>query len=358
MLNNQEINRRLNEENEVSIEFLMKKIIDFIFFAKKKWKTLIFSSLIGLSIGFSYTLIEKPDYKAVLKFALEEDKGGGSVGGALGIASQLGLDIGSNAGLFAGSNIIELMKSRFIIEKTLLNIVEIGNKKMTLAEYFLKTNQLKLKNIESVTFNNLNNRNSFSRKQNQILENIYNYLLKYNINISQKDKKVSIISLEVTSTDELFSKLFCELLAKQTSDFYVKIKSEKSKLNVEILQNQVDSVRRQLDNSLYKVASSSDRVYNLNPSLITKSAPTKRNQIDVQANTAVLTQLVANLEISKVTLRKETPLIQVLDSPVFPLEVIKTNKITFSIICSIVFPIITIVVLLFSNFIKKAINNY
>ena len=360
MLNKQEKSEKTNQDNEVSLQYIVKKGIDFLFFAKKKWKILILSSIIGLVFSIGFTYIENPEYKAVLKFALEEDKGGASVGGALGIASQLGLDIGSNGGLFAGSNIIELMKSRFIIEKTLLTQVVIGNKKCTLAEYFLNTGSLnlKLKNKISDYFKNIEDRNSLSRDQNLILENIYNYLVKYDINISQKDKKVSIVSIEITSKDELFSKLFCEMLAKQTSDFYIKIKSEKAKMNVEVLQNQVDSVRRQLDIALYNVASYSDRIYNLNPSLIKKSAPTRRSQIDVQANTAVLTQLVTNLEISKVTLRKETPLIQILDSPVFPLEVLKTNKVIFSIICTLIFPMITILILILSDFIRSEINKY
>jgi len=43
-------------------------------------------------------------------------------------------------------------------------------------------------------------------------------------------------------------------------------------------------------------------------------------QVDVQANTAILTELVKQSELAKVTLRKETPLIQVIDKPILPLE--------------------------------------
>jgi hypothetical protein len=35
--------------------------------------------------------------------------------------------------------------------------------------------------------------------------------------------------------------------------------------------------------------------------------------VDVQANTAILTELVKQSELAKVTLRKETPLIQIID---------------------------------------------
>jgi hypothetical protein len=42
--------------------------------------------------------------------------------------------------------------------------------------------------------------------------------------------------------------------------------------------------------------------------------------VDVQANTAILTEeLVKQTELAKVTLRKETPLIQIMNGPILPL---------------------------------------
>jgi uncharacterized protein involved in exopolysaccharide biosynthesis len=57
----------------------------------------------------------------------------------------------------------------------------------------------------------------------------------------------------------------------------------------------------------------------LNPALNVRRAPSARRQVDVQANTAILTELVKQTELAKVTLRKETPLIQVIDRPILPL---------------------------------------
>ena len=50
-----------------------------------------------------------------------------------------------------------------------------------------------------------------------------------------------------------------------------------------------------------------------------KRVPSVNRQVDVQANTAILTELVKNLELAKVDLRKETPLIQIIDTPILPL---------------------------------------
>ena len=65
-------------------------------------------------------------------FVLEDEKSNGSLGGAIGLASQFGFDLGGNGGgVFSGDNLLELMKSRSIIEKVLLTTVHIKGKKKT-----------------------------------------------------------------------------------------------------------------------------------------------------------------------------------------------------------------------------------
>ena len=235
-------------------------------------------------------------------------------------------------GAFAASNIAELMKSRLLVEKVLLNPVLIRGKKITLAEYYIQINELreawkKKPALKEIQFLPNANRANFSLQQDSILETIHNNLIeKEHLSITQKDKKVSIISLTVKTENELFSKLFCEQLLKETSDFYIETKSKKARLNVDILQHQADSIRAELNSAITGVATASDNVYNLNPAFNVKSAPSKRRQVDVQANTAILTQLVAQLELSKVSLRKETPLVQLIDRPILPLEKEKLGK--------------------------------
>ena len=108
----------------------------------------------------SITILEKPTYKAVLTFAMEEDKGSGGAGlsGALGLASSFGIDLGGTGGggAFAASNLAELMKSRLLVEKTLLNPVVVNKDTISIAEYFIRNNKLReswvkkpeLKNIQ------------------------------------------------------------------------------------------------------------------------------------------------------------------------------------------------------------------
>ena len=321
------------DNDEISLKELIQKIQEWIAYLKMQWKLIIGIAALGGIIGFVYASFQKPSYLATTTFVLEEDKGGGGLGGAMGLASSFGFDLGGGGGgLFSSSNIIELMKSRLVVEKTLLNPVQVNGKEISLADYYIQINELKegwvkKPNLATVNFPVKADRTKFSLEQDSILQTISAGLTKENLVIEQKDKKVSIISLTVKTESELFSKLFCEQLLKETSDFYIETKSKKSRLNVDILQRQADSIRAELNGAITGVAVASDNVYNLNPAFNVKRTPSTRRQVDVQANTAILTQLVAQLELSKVSLRKETPLVQLIDRPILPLEKEKLGSI-------------------------------
>ena len=360
---NQLNNTNAADSDEISLKELIQKIKEWVAYLKTKWKIILLAGVLGAAIGVVYALFQKPTYKAVLTFALEEDKGsGGGLGGAMGLASSFGIDLGSSGGgAFAGSNLMELMKSRLLVEKTLLNPVIVNEKTMSLAEYYIQINDLREKWSDKPALKNIqflpnSDRSNFTLQQDSILQTIFKSLtgLKSLI-ISQKDKKISITSIEVVSESEKFAKVFCENLAKETSEFYIETKSKKSRLNVEILQKQTDSIREALNSAITGVASESDNVYNLNPAFNVKSSPGKRRQVDVQANTAILTQLVAQLELSKVTLRKETPLIQVIDRPILPLEKDKVSKLKSLILGGFLAGFLTVLYLVFSSLYKKIV---
>jgi uncharacterized protein involved in exopolysaccharide biosynthesis len=320
------------DNDEISLKELIQKIQEWIAYFKTQWKLIIGIAALGGIIGFVYASFQKPSYLATTTFVLEEDKGGGGLGGAMGLASSFGFDLGGGGGgLFTSSNIIELMKSRLVVEKTLLNPVQLAGKEISLADYYIQFNELKEDWSKKPALSNISfpanaDRSKFSLEQDSILNTISTSLTNNNLTIALKDKKVSIISLTVKAGNELFAKLFCEQLLIETSDFYIETKSKKSRLNVDILQHQVDSIRAELNGAITGVAAASDNVYNLNPAYNIKKTPGTRRQVDVQANTAILTQLVAQLELSKVSLRKETPLVQVIDSPILPLEKEKLSR--------------------------------
>jgi uncharacterized protein involved in exopolysaccharide biosynthesis len=116
-----------------------------------------------------------------------------------------------------------------------------------------------------------------------------------------------------------------------------------------ILERQVDSIRGELNGAITGVAIANDNTFNLNPALNVRRAPSARRQVDVQANTAILTELVKQAELAKVTLRKETPLIQVIDRPVLPLPKESFGKVKGLILGGFLFGFLAFLFLLFKR---------
>ncbi len=322
-------------EESISFKEVFNKILEQFRYLISKWLIIVILGLLGGACGLVYALFQKPTYTAGLTFAMEDEKNaGGGLSGALGLASTLGVDLGASAGgAFSSSNLMELMKSRNLVEKTLLNPVQINGKEVTLAELYVITKELreKWKNrplLRQVSYPPNKIRSSFSLQEDSVLGVIYKRLLmEGNLVVAQRDKKIGIISVDVEFENELFAKYFVETLVRETSEFYIESKSKKAKMNVAILQRQTDSIRSELNAAITGVAAANDNIYGLNSALNIKRVPTARKQVDVQANTAILTQLVTNLELAKVTLRKETPLIQIIDVPILPLIKEKVSKI-------------------------------
>lgn len=315
------------ESDEISLKELVQKAKEWYSYLLSKWKIIVLAGIIGAGIGLSYSLIKKPVYTATLTFALEDEKGGGGgLGGALGLASSIGLDLGGNGGgIFTASNLTELFKSRSMVEKTLLTPVMVNGKLISLAEMYIQYNEWRNGWIDKPKFARIEfspnaNRIKFTRAQDSIMGIMYDNLSKSGLTVAQKDKKISIISMDVSSTNELFAKFFCEALSRQVGEFYIETKSKKARTNMAILERQVDSIRGELNGAITGVAVANDNTFNLNPALNVRRTPSARRQVDVQANTVILTELVKQLELAKVTLRKETPLIQIIDRPILPLH--------------------------------------
>lgn len=347
-----------NQNDEISLKELILNGKEWFSYLLSQWKIILLIGIIGSIFGLTYSLIKKPVYTATLSFALEGDQTGGGLSGALGLVGSLGLDLGgSPGGVFTGSNLTELFKSRSMVEETLLTPIKVDGKEISLAEMYIQNNEWrknwdKDNKLKYIQFLPNNHRKGFTRVHDSILGAIYQNLSQKGLEVGQKDKKISIITIEVAAKNELFAKNFCEALVKQVGKFYVETKSKKARMNMDILERQTDSIRGELNGAITGVAVATDNTFNLNPALNIRRTPSARRQVDVQANTAILTELVKQTEMAKVTLRRETPLIQVVDRPILPLPKEQFSKIKGIILGGFLTGFLTILFLIFKRILK------
>lgn len=344
------------EKEEISISEIIAKINDIKKYLFSNWKIILFSLCFGAILGLTVSILKPKKYKAELTFIIEEETSSAS-GGLSSLASNFGLGgIGGSGGLFTTTNMLEFLKSRNLIEKTLLS--KFNNSKLTFAEKYIIDNEIDkeleedewLKNIHFLTDES---RGKFSIQKDSILGSIYQKIVENELKVIQPNEDNSILKIELISKNEIFSKLFIEELLKIVSFDYTISKTKKAKNNVNIIQKQVDSVRTALYNSISGAAVANDNVFGLNPAMNIQRVPSAKKQVDVQANSVILAELVKNLELSKMTLMNQTPLVQIIDTPILPLEEIKLRKAVGVLIGGFLSLFIIISFLLLKRFIKK-----
>lgn len=352
------VEKETKNNDEITLKELIEKGKEWYVYFLLQWKIIVLAGFIGAVLGLGYSFMKKPIYTATLSFALENEKSGGS-GGLMSLASQFGIDLGgSGGGIFEGANLIELFKSRNMIEQALLKPVFYKGDTISLAEMYIQNNEWrkswnKKPKLAKIQFIPETKRKYFTRIHDSILGVISSNLSRFNLAVAQKDKKLSIITMDVISSNELFSLYFCENLAKQVGQFYIATKSKKARTNLEILKRQTDSIRGELNYAIAGVASANDNTFNLNPALNIRRVPSAKKQVDVQANTAILTELVKQSELAKVALRRETPLIQVLDRPILPLKKERFGKLKGIVLGGFIAGFLTIFVLIMKRLILK-----
>jgi uncharacterized protein involved in exopolysaccharide biosynthesis len=327
------------DENEISVNELISIFKSGLRYILSKWILLFLFALIGSVLGVLYSISQKPSYTAVCTFVLEDSKSG-SLGQFAGLASLAGLNMGgSGGGVFEGDNILELYKSRLMIEKTLLSAVVINNKQGLLIERYIDQNRLRKKwsddpQLANIHFNG--NSDTFNRQQDSIVTALTEQINTNVLTVTKPDKKLNIIRVEVVTKDELFSKYFTENLVQNVNDFYQKTTTKKSMQNVQILQHQVDSIKNRLNADIHGVASAVDAAPNANPLLSTLRENSQKKQVDVQSNAAIYGEMEKNLELSKMTLMDQMPLIQIIDKPILPLAVKRFTKVKGIVIGAII----------------------
>lgn len=308
--------------NQFTLREVIQNLKEWLIFFLSKWKNLVLAAVIGIGLGALVSIFKKPVFHAETSFVLEEGDGA-SIGQMSGLASLVGVNLGSlgsTSGLFQGDNIMELYRSDRMLGETLLSPF---SEEKLLIDRFVEFEELDKKWASKVDFTNLDfsiPRENFSVTQDSVVKEVAKLIRERQLSVAKPDRKLSIIQVSISSKDESFAKVFNETLVNKVNTFYFETKTKKTGENLQILQSQADSVRAILDENIGAYATAQDRVPNANPLLSTATIESRKRQIDVQATGAVYQEIVKNLEIAKVNHRNNSPLIQIIDSPRFPLR--------------------------------------
>jgi hypothetical protein len=222
--------------------------------------------------------------------------------------------------LLSGENIIELSKSRSLIRKTLLSSYD---STQSLADVYATTYKLKKKWKKSSEVNAeiafSPNKNTFSRVEDSLLNTLIDKIIKKDIQVFKPDRRLGLFEMDVVMLDEKLADLFCRILLTKTSDLYIQAKTKRLVGNINRLQHLADSLKGYANQKSYDAGMSDFGTLDVNPQYYEQNVQNTINSRDEILSSTIYSEIIKNLELSKVSLLQETPTIQIIDTPDRPL---------------------------------------
>ena len=294
-----------------------------------RWRVIFIISSLFAIIGVSYAIKKQVTYKAELNFVVEDNStGSGALGKYSGLASQFGFDLGlGTSTTFSEGNIHELLTSRRVVEEALLSKVNINGNDELLINYYIEFNEYRdewtesMPEIKDLIF--ANDSSGFTLAKNSILGLVWKNLINENLQIELGNES-NIITVICQSKDEQFAKFLVEALVNEVSDYYTHTQTAKARHTLDFIQNRADSVLNEL--KLAELSYARHKDSNFGVMRAEGLLDELRLKREVEILNVMYGEIIKNLEISKVTLLNQKPLINIIDSPRLPLEVVRLSK--------------------------------
>mgnify|MGYP003343698041 FL=1 len=291
------------------------------------FKQLVIFALVGGVLGLVYSFVRPTTYKTQIKIFVEDSKSAG--GGLMSmVAGQIGIDVGSLMGgnsVLAGDNVLELAKSKILLQKALQTPYPLAGKDSTysLADQYAEAMDWKKSWAGSrkvgyeVSF--ATNKKEFNRVEDSLWQVMFKRIIEKELAVNKPDKKLGFYTIDLETRDELLSKLLSERVVQTTTNFYIEGKIGRLKKNVDRLQRRVDSIGAMLNSKTYDAASANvENQIDINLALAQPIAAAEIKSKDKAFASVIYGELLKNLEVLKTALIQETPSIMIVDENKIP----------------------------------------
>jgi len=310
-----------SHNDEIQLKDILIKLSEYKTYLFRKKFVIITISGFFLVLGIVFAISADKKYTAELTFVVEGQQGsGGNLGAMSGVASQFGFDIGSSSrATFSQNNILELLKSRGVVEAALMQNRKVNKTNDLLIEHYLYLNKIKdswrkNKDIIPVSFHEI-----LTQDNDSVSGDVWRSIIEDKLVVELQSDDANIINLSYTSVNDEFAKIFVEALIEQMSEMYITYQTAQASNTLSFLNNRADSVFIELEIAEEEFA----KVKDINQRIVKASGRLKELQLmrRVEVLNAMYLEIVKNLELSKLTLLNQTPIIQIIDKPILPLEV-------------------------------------
>ena len=308
-------------------------------------------AIVFVAIGVGISIYLPTDYEGKLTFIIEETDGGGTLGGYAGVASQFGIDLGGESSAFSTDNVVELLRSRQLVTQAVLS----NDEGQPLIERFISAYEIREDWSEDPRLTNIAFGGDGGYLQDSLLAGIYETLVEDHLEIERVNVTSNILYVGCVTRDELFSKLMAERLVEAVADYYVAVKTQRARQTLDFVQERTDSVANALSGAELELARWKDSQRSI---IKAEGYLTElRLQRQVQILNTMYAEAIKNLELSKVTLLKETPLLQIIDRPILPLKPLKLSLPKGVIIFGLLGSVLAVIWVIGAKMVRDALSN-
>jgi hypothetical protein len=318
-------------DEEIKFRDLINKVREYWNELWKNWLLIGLFCILFL-VYFMYKHFKQvPEYKADLTYMLNTNDDN-SLTGFASVLGSFGLNRSSRG--FSMDKLVELSRSRAILQNTLLNKVEIDSKEDYFANIIIdlydyhKEWEEDHSELDGFYFTH-EKVDSFTNEENYVLKKIYSQIIGDvedgipGLMNSSYDEDSGILTLSFQSISEDLSVEFVKSHFEELKDFFINKTIEKQKLNFEIMNHKTDSLYGELREAEFDLANFKDT----NIGIYTKkdNLTVLRLEGKIRMLYAGLGKALENREIADFTLKYQTPFIQTIDSPIRPLGIIASS---------------------------------
>lgn len=326
-------NQPTYEEDEITLKEVILKIQEFILEAwRHKW-WIVAAGLGFAAIFLVRAMLEKPTYTATLTFMVNEDEGG-SMGGIATILGQFGLSSGSRSGRFNMEKIMALARSRRIVQEVLFEQADLNGKHDYIANHIIDFYDYHQAWEKDTLLSGFYFRNDsitlFKEIERKALLAIYGRM----VGNPQKEveglmdigynEETGILSLNVKSYEEVLSIIIANKAYEKLSRYYIEKTTEQQQKTYNTLKFKVDSIQTALYQKEQQLAQFQDQ----SQSLLLRTDNIKQTRLnrEVQMLTLMYGEAIKNLETASFLLKSSTPVFQVVDPPISPIDPVRESK--------------------------------
>jgi uncharacterized protein involved in exopolysaccharide biosynthesis len=315
-----------NIDSEITID--ISKIFKVI--AKKKWAILI-ATIISTVIGIFIAINIPNEYASQVQILpeLNSKDAGGSLSSLKSLAGLAGVDLGSMSSTEAVRpdlypNIIQ--STPFLMGVMNMKVYASKYKQTMMMSKFLEENKKKELFIRIFGESDEKDKDAFvinpktipletirlDKKQDELIKDLQKRVG------ATLDKKTGVISISVKMQDPVIAATIVKYAQDYLTSYVIKYRTEKTLNDIKFLGDRVEEAKRRYDNALFSYSSYQDR----NKALFLNIAKDegKKLQYEVDLSYNLYSELVKQLEESKIKVHRETPIFKVLEPAQIPVK--------------------------------------